>query len=53
MAVAQGGVRDLVESADRDVSQIHSKGMMMALGKSAHSHAAELATCKVAMRVPA
>src|ERR1700681_2771013 len=30
-------------SADSEVSQIHSNGIMMALGKSAHSHAAKLA----------
>src|ERR1700719_5014306 len=40
-------------SADREVSQIHSKGIMIAFGKSAHSHAAKLATPKPPIRFPA
>src|ERR1700719_944367 len=40
-------------SADSDVSQIHAKGIMMAFGKSAHSHAARLAARTPPIRFPA
>src|ERR1700688_5312467 len=41
------------KSADSEVSQIHSNGIIMPLGKSAHSHAARLATPNPPTRLPA
>src|ERR1700688_3562428 len=41
------------KSADSEVSQIHSNGIIMPLGKSAHSHAAKLATHNPPIRFPA
>src|SRR5271168_2456198 len=40
-------------SADSDVSQIHSNGIITALGKTAHSHAAPAATPNPPIRFPA
>src|ERR1700688_860328 len=40
------------KSAESEVSQIHSNGIMMPLGKSAHSHAAKLATPNPPIRFP-
>src|SRR5260370_36395406 len=39
-------------SAERDVSQIHSKGIMIAPGKRAQSHAATAPTPRLATRLP-
>src|SRR5208282_3605879 len=40
-------------SADKDVSQIHSNGIIIALGKTAQSHAAPAATPNPPTRLPA